>query len=82
MERVDVEKLFEFLVKDYGLKYSFQRFENCFDGGWLVDTYSYYNEKGCFTISNVCQRGEWDHYYADRFSENWESLKQSLFGFC
>jgi len=65
---MDIEKMFDFLVKDYRLNYKFQKFNNCFNGNWYVETFSYYNASGCFTIHNLCQRGEIDCYYAKSIS--------------
>ena len=65
---MDIEKQFDFLVTDYGLKHAYQDFNNCFGGHWWVCTHSYYNESGCFTIHNLPQRGELDFYYAKEFS--------------
>ena len=38
---MNVEELFEFLIKEYGLSYQFQAFTNCYNGGWIVRTYSF-----------------------------------------
>lgn len=65
---MDIKKQFEFLVKDYNLKYSFHRFENFPFGNWSVDMHSYYNDNGCFSIYNIAQRGEIDYYYAKKYS--------------
>lgn len=72
----DIEKAFEFLVKDCGLKYKYQAFYDAFhDGrGWNIFTYSYYNESGCFTIHTMPQRGELDFYYSEKISTNFENL--------
>lgn len=74
---MDIEKQFDFLVKDYGLKYSHQTFKNCYNGHWVVYAYSFYNESGCFTIYELGQRGEWDYYYAKRHSNIMEELLEN-----
>jgi hypothetical protein len=76
---MDINKKFEFLVKDYNLRYSFQRFENYPFGNWSADMHSYYNDSGCLSICNLVQRGELDFYYAKKFSANIAELtEQSL----
>lgn len=71
---MDIEKQFEFLVSDYGLKYSFQKFENSPYGNWYVNMYSFYNDSGCFSIHYIPQRGELDFYYAKEFNTNREKM--------
>ncbi len=71
---MNIEKQFEFLVKDYGLKYSYQEFNDCYGGYWWAYTHSYYNESGCFTIHVLPQRGEIDFFFAERFSTVREEL--------
>lgn len=71
---MDIENMFEFLVKDYGFNYRKQEFHNCFNGNWSVYTYSFFNDDGCFTIHSLPQRGELDFYYAKRFSNIREDL--------
>ena len=72
--QMNIEKKFEFLVKDFGLKYSYQEFNNCYGGYWCVNTYSYYNESGCFTIHVIPQKGEFDFFFAEKFSMVREEL--------
>ncbi len=75
---MDIEKLFNFLVKDYGLKHKYQVFKNCYGGNWWVYTHSYYNESGCFTIHHLPQRGELDFYYSKEFSNKRENLCERI----
>lgn len=63
----EIKKL-EFLVKDYGLNYKQQCYTKCYSGNWIVQTYSFFNESGCFTIHHLLQRDEIDFYYAKSFS--------------
>lgn len=70
-----VKDALDFLCKDYGLNYAFQRFEKYPFGNWCVDMYSFYNESGCFSVYNLTQRDEVDFYYARKFSSNIDELK-------
>lgn len=71
---MNIEDLFSFLVNDYHLSYKYQKFINCYGGNWIVQTHSFYNESGCFTIHVLSQKDELDFYYADRFSTKREEL--------
>ena len=64
---MNIEELFCFLKKDYNLSYKYQEFNNCYGGNWTVQTHSFYNESGCFTIYCEIQRGL-GFWYASRFS--------------
>ena len=70
---MNIEKTFDFLVKDYNLSYRCQEFENCYGGNWTVQTHSFYNDMGCFTIQIVIQR-ELNFWCASRFSTEHEKL--------
>ena len=70
---MEINELFGFLIKDYGLSYEYQRFENCFGGNWIVITHSFYNNSGCFTIHSTLQR-EMDFYYSTKFSTDRDVL--------
>lgn len=72
---MDMHKQFEFLVKDYGLSYSYQEFHNCYGGNTTVFTYSFYNGSGCFTIHEMPVRGELDFY----FSRHYSTVQQELY---
>lgn len=69
---MDIEKLFNFLINDYGLTYKHQEIDNCY-GKWNVETHSFYNDSGCFTIYIEIQRGM-DFWFASKFSSNYEEL--------
>lgn len=56
-----------FLTEEYDLRYQYQEFTNCFGGYWYVETFSFYNENGCFTFHYIPQRGEFDIYYSQEF---------------
>ena len=70
---MNIEELFDFLKKDYNLSYRYQEFINCYGGGWTVQTHSFYNDSGCFTIYIEIQRGM-VFWYASRFSTEREEL--------
>lgn len=70
---MNVEKLFVFLIKDHNLSYRYQEFINCYGGNWTVQTHSFYNDSGCFTIYFENQRGI-DFWYASRFSTERKEL--------
>lgn len=71
---MNVKELFEFLIKDYGLSYQFQEFTNCYNGGWIVRTYSFFNDSGCFTISHLLQKDELDFFFAPCFTQDRKKL--------
>ena len=73
---MDIEKQFNFL-KEYGLEFKKQTFNNAYNAHFTVNTYSYYNENGCFTIYNLPQRGEWDYFYSMKFSTVMDKLLTS-----
>ena len=64
---MNIEELFYFLVEDYRLSYAHQQFDDCYGGNWIVQTHSFFNDSGCFTIYIESQRGM-DFWYAPRFS--------------
>ena len=70
---MNIEELFSFLKKDYNLSYRYQKFINCYGGNWTVQTHSFYNDSGCFTIYIEIQRGM-TFWYASRFSTEREEL--------
>ena len=70
---MSIEEMFDFLKKDYNLSYRYQEFVNCYGGGWTVQTHSFYNDSGCFTIRIEIQRGM-DFWYASRFNTERKAL--------
>lgn len=70
---MDIEKLFCFLTKNYDLSYKYQEFTNCYGGNWIVQTHSFYNDSGCFTIYIEVQRGI-SFWYSSYFSKEREKL--------
>lgn len=71
---MNIETELEKLAKKYNLKFLKQCFKNCFGGHWYVETYSIYNDNGCFTIHALLQRGEWDFYISDKISNDRKEL--------
>ena len=59
-----------FLTYEYGMEFIFQTFEEYFGFNGPIDTYSFYNKNGCFTIHNIVQRGEWGWFTSENFSKN------------
>ena len=70
---MNIEELFGFLKRDYNLSYRYQEFVNCYGGGWTVQTHSFYNFSGCFTIYIEVQRGM-EFWYASHFSTERKTL--------
>ncbi|MBQ3215078.1 MAG: hypothetical protein IJB11_03060 [Oscillospiraceae bacterium] len=76
---MEIKNLFAFLIEDFKLEYRHQEFDKCYGGNWTVNTHSFYNESGCFTIYSLVQHGgELDFYYAPVFSTNLEELCDKL----
>ena len=79
---MNIEILFDFLKKDYNLSYKYQEFLNCYGGYWTVQTHSFYNDSGCFTIHYLLQKNELDFYYAMRFSTERKELCEKMVDIC
>ena len=60
-------KFLGFLQLEFGMNFEFQTFDNYYGFAGPVDTYSFYNQNGCFTLHNIVQRGEWGWYISDEF---------------
>ena len=72
----DVDVLFEFLVKRYGFKHSYQEFPNGYDRNVFVITHSFYNDNGCFTIHYAAQICELSFFRSKRFGETLDQLTE------
>ena len=70
---MNIEEMFGFLKEEYNLSYKYQEFFNCYGGNWTVQTHSFYNASGCFTIYVEVQRGI-NFWYAPRFSTERKAL--------
>ena len=79
---MNIEELLGFLVKEYNLSYKYQEFTNCYGGNWIVQTYSFYNDSGCFTICFIPQKNELDFYYASQFSNERKDLCEKMIDIC
>lgn len=79
---MNIDQLFGFLIERYGLTYRYQEFKNSYGSLWLVKTYSFFNDSGCFTIYSLPQRGELDFYYAPQFSTVREELCEKMVDIC
>ena len=65
-----VNKYMGFLVYDYHMNNCFQELPNTEGAQNPTYIFSYYNQSGCFSFVEVPQRGEWDCYYAEKFSND------------
>lgn len=74
----DCVNLLMFLVDDYNLSFSAQTFENTPFGNWTTKTYSFYNDTGCFTISYLPNREEWEFYFSHAFSRDCAKLQKEI----
>lgn len=79
---MNVEELFGFLKEDYGLSYKHQEFTNCYNGNWIVQTYSFFNDSGCFTILFLPQRNEIEFFCSKEFSRKYEKLSENSVDIC
>lgn len=72
-------KYLGFLESEYGMKFNFQTFKD-FQGFYgPIDTYSFHNESGCFTLHNIVQKGEWGWYVCREFStDQYALLKREI----
>lgn len=74
-EKTTTEAL-NFLCEDFGLHYTFQRFEKHPFGNWCVDMYSFHNQNGCFSVYNLTQRDDIEFYYSSTFSNDIAKLME------
>ena len=65
-----------FLVSEYQMEFKFQTFSDFNGFCGPVDTYSFYNDNGCFTLHNIVQRGEWGWFTSKYFSDDQYELLQ------
>lgn len=72
-----IKKHLGFLETDYDLKFAFQTFEDYKGFCGPIDTYSFYNDFGCFTLHNIVQKGEWGWFVSKKFSQNQYELLES-----
>lgn len=88
-EHEAVLKHLGFLIDDYKLKYSHIADSNDRYG---AETFSFYNDSGCFTLHCLSLLGEWGWFYSDSFStkqtdllkneiDQTEYIKGAVFGY-
>lgn len=65
-----IQKHLGFLETEYDFKFSFQTFDDYNGFYGPIDTYSFYNNFGCFTLHHVVQRNEWSWFTSKKFSTN------------
>lgn len=63
-----------FLIDDYKLKYSHITADSYNGFYGQSETFSFYNDCGCFTLHYLSQRGEWGWFYSNFFSSNQTEL--------
>ncbi len=63
-----------FLKDNYGFCFCHQTFNRYHGFEGPIETYSFYNPHGCFTLHNIVQKGEWGWYYSKNFSLKQEEL--------
>ncbi len=74
-----VLKYLGFLTNDYGMNFAFQTFNEYEGFMGPIDTYSFYNNFGCFTLHNVVQKGEWGWFISRKISSNqYELLEKEI----
>ena len=73
----NIMKYLGFLVEDYQMQFSFQTFDEYNGFAGPINTYSFYNEYGCFTIHHIVQRNEWGWYISRNMSEDQYELLEN-----
>ena len=78
-ESKTVLKVLGFLSEEYQMKFRFQSFDEYLGFHGPINTYSFYNEQGCFTLHQVVQRGEWGWYVSRKVHANlYELLEKEI----
>ena len=74
-----VLKHLNFLHEEFGFNFKFQSFEDYKGFSGPVDTYSFYNQHGCFTLHNIVQCNEWRWFISQKFSnDQYDLLQQEI----
>jgi hypothetical protein len=76
-ESKTVLKFLGFLVNEYQMIYLFQSFDEYLGFYGPINTYSFYNKQGCFTLLQVVQRGEWGWYISKKIHTNLYNLLET-----
>ena len=66
-----------FLREESGLNFAFQSFDSYHGFCGPIDTYSFYNDFGCFTLHHIVQKGEWAWYKSSKFSKSQYKLLET-----
>lgn len=69
-----VIKYLGFLISDFSFKYAFQVFPDYVGFCGPSETFSFYNDFGCFTLHYLVQRDEWGWFLASEFSSDQSEL--------
>ncbi|MDE6655492.1 MAG: hypothetical protein K2J85_00705 [Anaeroplasmataceae bacterium] len=70
-------KYFGFLTSQYDMIFKFQSFKDYHGFHGPIDTYSFYNKNGCFTLHNIVQKGEWMWCTSKKISDNQYELLEN-----
>lgn len=72
-------KYLGFLVDIYQMDFKFQSFSEYLGFWGPIDTYSFYNEYGCFTLFHIVQKGELGWYTSKKIGTDLlELLKEEI----
>ncbi len=74
---MNYEEKLALFAKNNNLSFLKQEFNNAFNGGWFINTYSIYNSSGCFTIYHLLQRNEIDFFTSNKISNDIKELTKS-----
>ncbi len=72
-----INKYLNFLVTDFNLSYKLQKFNEFKGFCGPVYAYSFYNDKGCFTIHYIAQRDEIGFYKSKNISPDQNLLMEN-----
>ena len=73
MNEEKVKKYLGFLEKKYHMNYNYALFDNYLGTNAKLQTFTFYNDNGCFLIHDVPVKGEVEYVYLDDI----EIVKQS-----
>lgn len=73
---MNFENKLESFEKKHNLSFQKQVFQNCYNGDWVVNTYSLFNSSGCFTIHYLLQRNEFEFFFSNCISNNRTELRE------
>ena len=71
---------FDYLVDEYKMSYRDHTFSEYMGFRGPIETYSFFNRNGCFTIHFVVQKDELGFYKSGNYSENqYDLLEQEIY---